>query len=104
MASLTSYADASLELYVSATDGGGKSSVLNALVDVSLLDSLANLPQFTHDLYSFVVAEDTGVSTVIGTVSATAPTGQSVSHAGSLAWCWCACVIAAIPLCMLFSI
>ena len=48
VASLTSYADASLELYVSATDGGGKSSVLNALVDVSLLDSLTNLPQFTH--------------------------------------------------------
>ena len=101
MASLTSYADASPELYVSATDGGGKSSVLNALVDVSLLDSLANLPQFTHDLYSFVVAEDTGVSTVIGTVSATAPTGQSGSQSR---WpcCWCACVIVAM-LCVFCS-
>ena len=65
-----------LYLYVSATDRGGQVSMRHAEVEISIFDSVENLPQFTQDLYSFVTSEGTGVGTVIGNVSASATSGK----------------------------
>ena len=66
----------SLSLYVRATDRGDRSSVINAHIAISILDSEENLPQFTQGLYNFMVSEDASVDKVIGTVEASAPTGK----------------------------
>ena len=62
-------------LQVSAVDGGDLASIIDVSVTVRVVDSLADLPQFTHNLYDFSIAENSAVNTPIGSVSAQSVAG-----------------------------
>ncbi|CAL9706524.1 unnamed protein product [Knipowitschia caucasica] len=59
------------QLQVSATDGNGLRSQTQAIVTLTVIDTQDNPPIFNQKVYSFVMFENVGVGTVIGTVSAT---------------------------------
>lgn len=59
------------QLQVTATDGGGLRSHVQAIVTVTVIDTQDNPPVFGQSEYSFVMFEKMAVDTVIGTVSAT---------------------------------
>ncbi|KAA0709829.1 Protocadherin Fat 4 [Triplophysa tibetana] len=59
------------QLQVTATDGGGLRSHVQAIVTVTVIDTQDNPPVFGQREYSFVMFEKMAVDTVIGTVSAT---------------------------------
>lgn len=59
------------QLQVTATDGGGLRSHIQAIVTVTVIDTQDNPPIFGQQAYSFVMFENVGVGTIIGTVSAT---------------------------------
>lgn len=63
------------ELRLSAEDGGGLHSLLDARVYVSVLGPGQQPPLFQRPRYAFQVREDAALHTVIGTVAAAA--GQS---------------------------
>ncbi|XP_054647395.1 protocadherin Fat 4 isoform X2 [Dunckerocampus dactyliophorus] len=58
------------QLQVTAADGGGLRSHTHAIVTVTVIDTQDNPPIFSQRVYSFVMFENVGVGTVIGTVSA----------------------------------
>ncbi|KAH6934882.1 hypothetical protein HPB50_001583 [Hyalomma asiaticum] len=67
------------ELLLTAQDGGGLRSLLNARVYISVLGRGQQPPLFQRPRYAFQVREDAAPSTVIGTVAAAAaraPGGQ----------------------------
>ncbi|KAJ0050289.1 hypothetical protein NL108_014936 [Boleophthalmus pectinirostris] len=59
------------QLQVTATDGNGLRSQTQAIVTVTVIDTQDNPPIFNQKAYSFVMFENVGIGTVIGTVSAT---------------------------------
>ncbi|KAM4622047.1 protocadherin Fat 4 [Polymixia lowei] len=59
------------QLQVTAADGGGLRSHTQAIVTVTVIDTQDNPPTFGQKVYSFVMFENVGIGTVIGTVSAT---------------------------------
>ncbi|XP_046896500.1 protocadherin Fat 4 [Hypomesus transpacificus] len=58
------------QLQVTAADGGGLRSQTQAIVTITVIDTQDNPPSFSQKVYSFVMFENVGVGTVIGTVSA----------------------------------
>ncbi|XP_077559071.1 dachsous cadherin-related 1 [Haemaphysalis longicornis] len=64
------------ELRLSAEDGGGLHSLLDARVYVSVLGPGQQPPLFQRPRYAFQVREDAALHTVIGTVAAAAGGGQ----------------------------
>ncbi|XP_056130418.1 protocadherin Fat 4 [Lampris incognitus] len=59
------------QLQVTAADGGGLRSHTQAIVTVTVIDTQDNPPTFSQKVYSFVMFENVGIGTVIGTVAAT---------------------------------
>uniref|UniRef100_A0A667X1A9 Protocadherin Fat 4 n=1 Tax=Myripristis murdjan TaxID=586833 RepID=A0A667X1A9_9TELE len=59
------------QLQVTAADGSGLRSHTQAIVTVTVIDTQDNPPTFSQKVYSFVMFENVGIGTVIGTVSAT---------------------------------
>ncbi|XP_051276283.1 LOW QUALITY PROTEIN: protocadherin Fat 4 [Dicentrarchus labrax] len=59
------------QLQVTAADGSGLRSHTQAIVTVTVIDTQDNPPVFTQKVYSFVMFENVGIGTAIGTVSAT---------------------------------
>lgn len=59
------------QLQVTAADGSGLRSHTPAIVTVTVIDTQDNPPVFTQKVYSFVMFENVGVGTVVGTVAAT---------------------------------
>ncbi|XP_068596746.1 protocadherin Fat 4 [Brachionichthys hirsutus] len=59
------------QLQVTAADDGGLRSHIQAVVTVTVIDTQDNPPVFSQRGYSFVMFENVGVGTVIGSVSAT---------------------------------
>lgn len=59
------------QLQVTAADGTGLRSDTQAIVTVTVIDTQDNPPVFGQNIYSFVMFENVGIGTVIGTVSAT---------------------------------
>uniref|UniRef100_A0A3P9NIR3 Protocadherin Fat 4 n=1 Tax=Poecilia reticulata TaxID=8081 RepID=A0A3P9NIR3_POERE len=59
------------QLQVTAADGGGVRSHIQAIVTVTVIDTQDNPPVFNQRVYSFVMFENVALGTVIGTVSAT---------------------------------
>uniref|UniRef100_A0A3Q3MB37 Protocadherin Fat 4 n=1 Tax=Mastacembelus armatus TaxID=205130 RepID=A0A3Q3MB37_9TELE len=59
------------QLQVTAADGSGLRSHTHAIVTVTVIDTQDNPPVFGQQVYSFVMFENVGTGTVIGTVSAT---------------------------------
>jgi len=58
-------------LIVSAEDGGGLASLVNATVTISVLAVGQNVPQFTQPLYRFEVSESAHTGSPVGTVAVT---------------------------------
>ncbi|KAG7461989.1 hypothetical protein MATL_G00197140 [Megalops atlanticus] len=58
------------QLQVTATDGGNLHSHTQAIVTITVIDTQDNPPTFTQSVYSFVIFENIGLNSVIGTVSA----------------------------------
>ena len=67
-----------LTVHVSVTDGGGLKALADAVVNVTVLDSvsLALLPSFSQALYQFRVTKNAYIDTQIGSVSATSSLGN----------------------------
>uniref|UniRef100_A0A4W5QM10 FAT atypical cadherin 4 n=1 Tax=Hucho hucho TaxID=62062 RepID=A0A4W5QM10_9TELE len=59
------------QLQVTAADGSGLRSHTQAFVTINVIDTQDNPPTFSQNTYSFVIFENVGIGTVIGTVSAT---------------------------------
>lgn len=57
-------------LNVSAVDGGGLRSEMDAEVFISVIDSSQRPPIFEHPRYTFSIREDVRRNTVIGSVKA----------------------------------
>ncbi|XP_058887587.1 protocadherin-23 isoform X1 [Acipenser ruthenus] len=72
----------SVKLSVSAQDGGGLSSLLNAVVTVNILRSALAPAVFERLRYAFAVPEDAKKGTAVGTVRATTPSNslESLSY------------------------
>eukprot|EP00062_Callorhinchus_milii_P022361 gi/632980091/ref/XP_007906836.1/ PREDICTED: LOW QUALITY PROTEIN: protocadherin-16 [Callorhinchus milii] len=62
-------------LGISARDGGGLSSLLNAEVNISVVSGVVSPPHFQQTQYFFTVSEEVAIGTIIGTVSARNPPG-----------------------------
>ncbi|XP_037118459.1 protocadherin Fat 4 [Syngnathus acus] len=71
LASLDREVKTTYQLQVTAADGGGLLSHAHAIVTVTVIDTQDNPPIFSQRVYSFVMFENVGTGTVIGTVSAT---------------------------------
>ena len=63
-------------LNISATDGGGLRSEVDAEVLISVIDSSHQPPTFERARYTFSVWEDVERNTVVGTVTASSVTGK----------------------------
>lgn len=59
------------KLNISASDGGGLRSAQDAVVYISIIDSMHRPPIFDKSRYTYSVKEDIARGTVIGTVLAT---------------------------------
>ncbi|KAE8285645.1 Protocadherin Fat 4 [Larimichthys crocea] len=59
------------QLQVTAADGSSLRSHIQAIVTVTVIDTQDNPPVFSQKVYSFVMFENVGTGTIIGTVSAT---------------------------------
>ena len=67
-------------LNITATDGGGLSSVQDAEVFLSVTDSAQRPPIFEISRYTFAVKEDVAKNAIVGTVNATSSdSGECVS-------------------------
>ncbi|XP_078259032.1 protocadherin-16-like [Rhinoraja longicauda] len=77
--SLRSGGDSIQRLVISAQDSGGLSSLVNAVVNISIVSGSISPPIFQQDYYYVTVAEDVPIGTLVGRVSALNPTGHSDS-------------------------
>ncbi|XP_032878094.1 protocadherin-16 [Amblyraja radiata] len=77
--SLRSGGDSVQRLVISAQDTGGLTSLVNAVVNISIVSGSISPPIFEQDQYFLTVAEDTRGGTPIGRVSALNSPGHSDS-------------------------
>lgn len=63
-------------LNVSARDGGGLTSVINAAIKINILQTTLAPAIFEKPRYAFLVPEDVPEDTPVGTVKARAPTSK----------------------------
>eukprot|EP00062_Callorhinchus_milii_P013739 gi/632962304/ref/XP_007897232.1/ PREDICTED: protocadherin Fat 4-like [Callorhinchus milii] len=59
-----------LEISVVATDGGNLRSQRPAIVTITVIDTQDSPPSFSQSSYSFVIFENIGIGSLVGTVSA----------------------------------
>lgn len=67
-------------MVISAQDGGGLFSLVNAKVNISVVAGLLAPPVFEHTQYHFSVSEDVLRGTVVGIVQASIKTGGAQKH------------------------
>uniref|UniRef100_A0A3Q3X6B7 Protocadherin-16 n=1 Tax=Mola mola TaxID=94237 RepID=A0A3Q3X6B7_MOLML len=70
-------ANSVIPMVISAQDGGGLFSLVNAKVNISVVAGLLAPPVFEHTQYYFSVSEDVLRGTVVGIVQASIKTGTS---------------------------
>lgn len=73
-------ANSVIPMIISAQDGGGLVSLVNAKVNISVVAGLLAPPVFEHSQYYFSVSEDVLRGTVLGIVQASIKTGGAHKH------------------------
>nr|XP_020468749.1 protocadherin-16-like [Monopterus albus] len=70
-------ANSVIPMVISAQDGGGLGTIINARVNISIVAGLVAPPVFEQAQYYFTVSEDVLRGTVVGVVQASSKTGTS---------------------------
>lgn len=73
-------ANSIIPMVISAQDGGGLVSLVNARVNISVVAGLLAPPVFEQTQYYFSVSEDVLRGTVVGIVKAAIKTGRAHKH------------------------